>query len=270
MSGPTKTPPKAAYVPPWHALEQTGVQEFTYADVTRTDLHRLFDAPPQRVLDIGCAAGAVGLGIKKAFPGAHVWGCELDTRAAEIARTRLDRVSTTPTATWDEAELAELAHIDTVLLLDVLEHMYNPWAELQRLARHLSERAQVIISLPNIGHLSIMRDLANGYWHYKPYGLLDITHLRFFTEHEMLRLVYQTGFRAERKEYLLARPVPPIERFPVQLDMGNVKLTVRDHDHWLSLNALQIGLRVRIAPDAALDAGELALRHAPHPKTYTY
>jgi 2-polyprenyl-3-methyl-5-hydroxy-6-metoxy-1,4-benzoquinol methylase len=269
MSTPPGTP-TTRYTPPWHGLEGTGVQEFKYAEVTRTDLHTLFDAPPRRVLDIGCGAGAVGLGIKKAFPGTHVWGCELDARAAEIARGRLDRVSTDPTAEWNEAALAALGMVDTVMLLDVLEHMYNPWAEMQRLARHLADDAQVIISLPNVGHMSLLRDLANGYWHYKPYGLLDITHLRFFTEYEMTRLIYQTGFRVEKKMYMATGKPQAIERFPINLDLGEVRLKVRDQAHWLSLHALQIGFRARKAPDAALDAREQALRHAPHPKTHAY
>jgi SAM-dependent methyltransferase len=262
--------PDPAYVPPWHGLEQTGVQAFKYADVSRADLHPLFDPAPRSVLDIGCGAGAVGRGIKQAFPEARVWGCELDLRAADIARTRLDRISTTPTSEWAPADLAALGEIDTVLFLDVLEHMYNPWAEMQRMARHLSDSAQVIISLPNIGHMSVMRDLANGYWHYKPYGILDITHLRFFTDYEMQRLIYQTGFRIEQKMYLATGKVPAVERFPINLDMGNVKLTVRDMPHFLSLHALQIGYRVRKAPDDALNERERVLRHGAHPKTFTY
>jgi 2-polyprenyl-3-methyl-5-hydroxy-6-metoxy-1,4-benzoquinol methylase len=251
---------------PWTALEQTGVQEFTYADVPRTDLHVLFGHPPQRVLDIGCASGAVGLGIKKAFPGAFVAGCELDLRAVKIAQTRLDVVYTEPLRQWQATEREILKSMDTVLLLDVLEHMYNPWAELQFLAQNLPPTAQVIVSLPNIGHLSTFSELSKGFWHYQPYGIKDITHLRFFTEYEMWRMFYQTGFKVDQKAYL-ATPLnlQKFEKYPIRINVNQLmSLQVRDEAHWLQLNAIQLGFRLSIANDDALSAEELKLRHAAH------
>lgn len=240
---PKKVSTQAA--PIWQALEQTGVQSFDYPDAPRKDLHRLFAGAPKMVLDIGCGSGAVGLGIKQSFDSVVVWGCELDARAATLATTRLDRVITEPMRQWPAQEVKALADFDTVLLLDVLEHMYNPWAEMQFLAQHIHPHAQVIVSLPNVGHKSVMNALAQGDWPYASVGILDITHLRFFTEKNMLALFEQTGFEVMDKQYLTYRPVQQIEQFPVEVNFGAWRLQVRDWAHWMQLNSIQLGFRLK-------------------------
>ena len=270
MSGITQTGKAPMSNPstlrPWDALEQAGVQNFHYLDAPRLETHALFAQAPQRVLDIGCASGAVGLGIKKAFPHAVVIGCELNLQSAEIARTRLDMVYTKPLREWSPAECETLKTLDTVMLLDVLEHMPNPWAELAFLSQHLPSGVQVIVSLPNIGHLSTFSQLASGFWHYMPAGIMDITHLRFFTEYEMLRMFYQTGFKVDKKIYLAVPPnLQKFTKYPVHVNIKDkMTLQVRDETHWMQLNAIQLGFRISPAEDAALSAEELTLRHGAH------
>lgn len=231
--------------PVWAALEQTGVQSFAYPDALREDLHGLFGFAPRRVLDVGCGSGAVGWGVKQVFTSAQVWGCELDERAAQIAQTRLDRVITVPLRQWSAPDTDALVHFDTILLLDVLEHMYNPWAEMQFLAQHLNADAQLIVSLPNVGHKSVLSALSKGDWPYASTGILDITHLRFFTEQTMLALFEQTGFNVMEKRYLTYRPVRVIENFPVRLNLGGCSILVRDEAHWMQLNSIQLGFRLQ-------------------------
>lgn len=251
---------------PWMALENTGTQSFTYADVQRKDLHMLFASAPQNVLDIGCATGAVGVGIKNSFQNARVLGCELDMQAAKIAKQRLDQVITAPLREWNTEQIQDLQKIDTVMLLDVLEHMYNPWAELEFLSKHLNKNAQLIISLPNIGHLSTFNQLHQGFWRYDPFGIKDITHLRFFTEYEMIRMFYQTGFKVEQKIYLAVPPnLTKFEQYPITINVGNgLQMQVRNNEHWLQLNAIQLGFRIRIASDDELSPKETELRHGSH------
>lgn len=241
--GQTASMPQEA--PVWQALEQTGVQSFDYPDAPRKELHRLFSGAPRKVLDIGCGSGAVSLGIKQSFDSVEVWGCELDERAAMLAKTRLDRVITEPLRQWSDADVDALKYFDTVLLLDVLEHMYNPWVEMQFLAKHLSADAQIIVSLPNVGHKSVMNALVQGDWAYASAGILDITHIRFFTEKNMLALFEQTGFEVMDKQYLTYRPVQHIEQFPIQVDFGTWRLQVRDWAHWMQLNSIQLGFRLK-------------------------
>jgi 2-polyprenyl-3-methyl-5-hydroxy-6-metoxy-1,4-benzoquinol methylase len=239
--------PHATDAPPaWRLLgAQPGVQELDYGDIARPGVRRLFRRPPARLLDIGCASGAVAAGLKHDFPGLWAWGCELNPRAAEVASARLDHFTPVPRSDWSEADLALLSSVDTVLLLDVLEHMYNPWAELEFLARSLSRDAQVIVSLPNAGHVSVLQDLSRGAFPYQPTGILDVTHVRFFTFDGMQAMFEQTGFAVEAHWILSSTPKVDIPRFPAQVAAGNMLLTVDSAQAWERLNAVQFGFRLR-------------------------
>jgi 2-polyprenyl-3-methyl-5-hydroxy-6-metoxy-1,4-benzoquinol methylase len=232
--------------PAWRLLSgQTGVQEAEYADIPRDGVRHLFRHEPRRLLDIGCASGAVAAGLKKSNPGLWAWGCELNANAAQIAATRLDHVTAAPRAAWTAEDLARVKTIDTVLLLDVLEHMYNPWAELEFLAKELPADAQVIVSLPNVGHIAVLEDLAAGKFLYQPTGILDITHVRFFTAGGMQAMFDETGFVSEGTWIVSSTPVEAVARYPVQVAAGKMIITVEDAEEWTRLNAIQFGFRLR-------------------------
>ena len=154
---------------------------------------------PRRVLDLGCAGGALGAALKARFPDAHVVGVEAGRAAATRAATRLDRVIHARIETLDlAAEGFAPGTFDTVIAADVLEHLVNPWQLLVSLRPFLAGGAQVIASLPNVRNLWLLgRTLVEGRWEYGEHGLLDVTHLRFFTLEEMRRMFEETGYRAE-------------------------------------------------------------------------
>lgn len=254
QGAPQAADPDAASVPPategtppaWRLLgTQTGVQDHGYEEITRPAVRRLFGHEPRRVLDVGCAAGTVGMGLKKSIPGVWVWGCEPSERAAQVAATRLDHVTTVPREQWNAADLALLETVDTVLLLDVLEHMYNPWGELEFLAQRLQRGAQVIVSLPNLGHISVLGALSHGQFPYGPEGILDITHVRFFTLGSMLEMFEQTGFQVEAAEILSRSQGMAIAAFPARVVTGRMELEVESEGEWERLNAIQFGFRLR-------------------------
>jgi 2-polyprenyl-3-methyl-5-hydroxy-6-metoxy-1,4-benzoquinol methylase len=231
--------------PTWRLLgAETGVQDLEYGDIARPGVQRLFRHAPRRLLDIGCASGAVGGGLKQSIPGLWVWGCELNPQAAKVAAGRLDHVTTVPRAQWNPEDLARVGSVDTVLLLDVLEHMYNPWAELEFLARNLPPDAQVIVSLPNLGHISILEALSLGTFPYSATGILDVTHVRFFTRTEMRAMFEQTGFHIDAEWILSHSPNVEIEDFPAQVAAGKVVLNVDTAQEWEQLNAVQFGFRL--------------------------
>lgn len=252
------------HTPAWQQLGETGVQSADYIDAPRSEIYPLFKHTPKKILDIGCYAGGVGFNLKKAYPHVFVWGCEPNKNAAKIAATRLDRVSERPTSEWGDAEIAQLKEIDTVLFLDVLEHMYNPWGELQFMAKHLQKNAQLILSIPNAGHLNVLSNLAKGNFHYEPAGILDVTHIRFFTAYEMRRMIYQTGFKIEDERMFVGSALEEVPQFPAFCDMGHWRITVRDLSHWQELNAIQFAFRISIASDSMLNAAELELRYGKH------
>jgi 2-polyprenyl-3-methyl-5-hydroxy-6-metoxy-1,4-benzoquinol methylase len=231
--------------PAWRLLgTETGVQDLEYGDIARPGVQKLFKRQPRRLLDIGCASGAVGAGLKQSHAGLWVWGCELNPQAAQVAAGRLDHVTSVPRAQWSAADLELVKSVDTVLLLDVLEHMYNPWAELEFLAQNLPEAAQVIVSLPNVGHITVLGALSQGYFDYQPTGILDVTHVRFFTFAEMQAMFEQTGFQVDDTWVLSRSPNVEIRQFPAQVAIGKLEVTVDSADEWERLNAIQFGFRL--------------------------
>lgn len=170
-----------------------------YHNVVRKPLiDALLTRAPRVVLEIGCGEGKTGEYLKSLYPGVRVIGFEPNQKAAGRAQAVLDQVFV---ELYDVKHLAEAGvekgTIDTVIVADVLEHMYNPWGAIADLKPYLSEDALVIASIPNIRNLLVMEDLAQGQWRYEAYGLLDITHVRFFTRSEIFRFFQETGYTVQ-------------------------------------------------------------------------
>lgn len=170
-----------------------------YLDFVNEPLLNLVAGTPRRVLELGCATGAFGEALKAKFPGASVVGIEPNRAAADVAAKRLDRVIVKRLEGLDlAAEGLAPGEFDLVIAADVLEHVTNPWDVLVRLKPFLAPNAQVCASIPNSRNLILVASLLdNGRWHYRERGLLDITHLRFFTVTEIRQMFEQTGYRYE-------------------------------------------------------------------------
>ncbi|MBB5016864.1 GT2 family glycosyltransferase/2-polyprenyl-3-methyl-5-hydroxy-6-metoxy-1,4-benzoquinol methylase [Chitinivorax tropicus] len=244
-----------------------------YHEGARGDLVAMFTNTPQFVLDIGCAAGGTGRVLKQMYPQAKVWGIETNRAAAQVASTRLDKVLVGKFEEFDlEAEGIPKGSLDGVIVADVLEHMYNPWQVMETLRPYLSPTAQVIASIPNVRNLALMDDLAKGHWKYEALGLLDITHIRFFTYKEVERFFRETGYRLVRTTYGIDTRLKDVfeqhrDHCPTTLDTGKMVLRDVSHAELCELCSLQFYV-VAVPSEAAdsqplaLDAGQLpALRH---------
>lgn len=173
-----------------------------YHTTGRTNLINMFNNRPRLALDIGCAGGGNGALVKQRFPECVVWGIEANCAAAQMAAKRLDKVLVGRFESFDlEAEGLVPGTLDSVILADVLEHMYNPWDVMVKLRSFLSPQGQVLLSIPNVRNLVVMNDLAKGNWSYAKEGILDITHIRFFTLRELLRFCQETGYQVKEKHY---------------------------------------------------------------------
>jgi 2-polyprenyl-3-methyl-5-hydroxy-6-metoxy-1,4-benzoquinol methylase len=152
-------------------------------------------APPLgRVLDVGCAEGA-GAGRLRALGATHLAGIEIDEYFAAAARERYDHVvhGSVPEDLDREDE-----SFDTILCYDVLEHLYDPWSAVRRLKPLLSPGGRIHISIPNARHKNVWIPLVfKGTVRYARAGLLDVTHLRFFTRRDAVRMLEAAGFRVE-------------------------------------------------------------------------
>jgi len=201
-----------------------------YYGYARPELAEMVKREPRRALDLGCASGMLGASVKERYPRAEVWGVELDPQAAAEAAKRLDRAIC---ANLDRANFEELGlpkgGFDLVFLADVLEHLYDPWKLLRDLRGYLGPEAQVVASLPNLRNFEVMRDaLVGGRFDYKDAGLLDITHIRFFTKSTMIELFEQTGYRVDDivAKYGGDVPIPAVEasRGRVDVEVGQLVL----------------------------------------------
>lgn len=170
-----------------------------YYDHPRGELLDLFPRPPTRLLDVGCGSGATGALAKARWPGLEALGVEIVPAAAERAATRLDRVIAGSAETLDFS-FAGLTNLDGVILADVLEHLVDPWSFLERLRAALAPAAMVVASIPNIANLWLLEELAAGRFEYGSDGLLDRTHLRWFTRRSIAALFERAGFTIERWE----------------------------------------------------------------------
>lgn len=175
-----------------------------YHNWPRSELVDLAPRVPRRVLDIGCAAGKTGEYIKHKFPQAKVYGVEVNRTAAALAAKRLDGVFAGKFEDFDfAAHGIEPGSLDTVIVADVLEHIYDPWGVMVRLRPYLTPDAQVLASIPNTRNLALMNGLAEGDWRYEPWGLLDVTHIRFFTLKAIRRYFHETGYHVARVHHNL-------------------------------------------------------------------
>jgi 2-polyprenyl-3-methyl-5-hydroxy-6-metoxy-1,4-benzoquinol methylase len=146
------------------------------------------------LLDVGCAGGGFGESLKQSRPELRVDGVEPSASAALSAADRLDRVfiGEFPAALAD----ADPTHrYDCLTFLDSLEHMVDPWAAVRAAREYLEAEGTVVASIPNVRHVEVLCPLLfRGRFTYASYGLLDTTHLRFFTRSSALRLFEDAGF----------------------------------------------------------------------------
>lgn len=145
----------------------------------------------KRVLDVGCATGYLARAL--ADRGCTVSGVEFDADAAEEARPHLERLVTGDLETMDLAQEFGDDRFDVIVFGDVLEHLRNPLPVLRGAKALLADRGSVVASIPNIAHGSVRLALLAGRFDYQDLGLLDSTHVRFFTRSSVEDLFREAG-----------------------------------------------------------------------------
>lgn len=161
------------------------------------DVLRLIPAQAKAIVEVGCSTGALAHALRQERPGVHFVGLELDPRAAEVAGHFCDRVEQADIEAMDDAAFARLADRDCWIFGDVLEHLRDPWRVLRRVARVLPPGGCVVASIPNAQHWSIQARLAIGEFRYEPAGLMDRSHLRWFTRVTLFELFKSAGLKVE-------------------------------------------------------------------------
>jgi SAM-dependent methyltransferase len=180
----------------------------SYYHGTRDELLPFIPRDVGTVLEVGCADGNFGRLLKNR--GAReVWGVEIVASVAEQARRTLDRVLIGDVTNLID-ELPD-AYFDLVVFNDVLEHMVDPYLVLTKMKSKVSSSGVVISSIPNIRYYPVLRELLlHKKWEYEESGILDYTHLRFFTVKSIVAMYERLGYTVLRHEGINPMPDRPL------------------------------------------------------------
>jgi SAM-dependent methyltransferase len=172
-------------------------QQSLYGDNRRPDVAPHLPDGVASVLDVGCGRGGFGATLRERYgSAARVVGVEPVAGQAERARAGegFDEVID---GYFPGALAARPERFDLVTFNDVLEHMVDPWEALRACHDVLTPRGRVLAAIPNIAYAPAVWDLVRGRWEYTDDGILDRTHLRFFTRDSMVGLLESTGYVVE-------------------------------------------------------------------------
>lgn len=158
----------------------------------------ILDLIPQgnhKILDVGCAQGVLLQKLKEAGKATQTIGIELSPEAADKARTRVDRVL------CGDVEVMDLSvhngSCDYIIFADLIEHLRDPWAMVAKHKKLLKDSGRMIFCIPNVRNFFVITQLIRGFWNYTNLGILDNTHLRFFTLRNVLRQFEWLGLKVE-------------------------------------------------------------------------
>jgi 2-polyprenyl-3-methyl-5-hydroxy-6-metoxy-1,4-benzoquinol methylase len=158
----------------------------------RDDLIRLIPPQAKSILEVGCAGGMTGKALReKGFK--EIIGIEVNEEVAQIGGSYYDKLII---GDVEKVSLPfEKEHFDCILYGDVLEHLVDPWKVLKNHHTFLKRGGTILCSVPNIRYYKIIRNLFfKGKWEYTEYGIMDRTHLRFFTFDSIRRMFGEAGF----------------------------------------------------------------------------
>lgn len=185
----------------------------SYYEGARSDfIDELPENPQAKILEIGCSNGNTGaLALARNKCGSYI-GVEMHEAAAQKARHKISQV-----LIGDIEQMVfpwEDHSFDALILSEVLEHLVDPWNVLRRLHRYLKPGALVFASSPNVSHHRIIRMLLRGEWNLTDDGIMDRTHLRWFTPKTFAEMFEQTGYKVIKLE-----PMSPF-KFQVKLQIA--------------------------------------------------
>jgi 2-polyprenyl-3-methyl-5-hydroxy-6-metoxy-1,4-benzoquinol methylase len=182
------------------------MDKLTYHNRARAEVLPFVPETAQTILEVGCGEGNFGnLLIQK---GKRVWGIEPENTCIPLCEkkltgifsgTFLDYLAERDRHKMDPStQPLLLQQFDCVVFNDVLEHLVDPWEALTASLSLLSPSGCIVSSIPNVRYYKVLKQLLfKKDWRYVEAGILDRTHLRFFTEKSILRLFHTCGYRVD-------------------------------------------------------------------------
>lgn len=144
-----------------------------------------------KVLEIGCDLGATLLAIQNRYPKCKTYGMDINEAAVKIAK----HVTEAECGNIDEMKLPFQEKFDYIIFGDVLEHLRHPEEVVGMCRDYLNEGGYIIASIPNVMHISVLEELIDGRFRYRDVGLLDRTHIHFFTYYEIMSMFHENGYK---------------------------------------------------------------------------
>jgi len=167
---------------------------------------------PEKILDVGCSIGTLGIEIRKIYKNAEITGIEYDSSMAQVAKNFLDNVIIGNVEEIDLFKYFKEEYFDVIIFADILEHLKDPWSVLKNFSKLLKDDGIIIASLPNVRHYSVIFSLVFlNYWPYRKRGINDKTHLRFFTSRNIKNMFDEAGIKIikmKRKYRIIESPNP--------------------------------------------------------------
>ena len=188
-------------------MEQTPVHEHH-----NPDLLRLIPVASRSLIEIGCSSGALAREFKKVNSACHYFGVDIDPGFVDLARRHCDAVASLDVEQADDSFFIDQSGRDCWIFGDALEHLNDPWRLLRKIRRCLPSNGCVVACIPNAQHWSVIVKLCIGEFRYQDSGLLDKTHLRWFTRKTIIDLFSSCGFRIELAVQRVFHE-PPRDRF---------------------------------------------------------
>jgi len=167
-------------------------------DIFNTDLLEIMPRGLKRVIEVGSSSGALARAYKAINSSCEYIGVEIDPDYAELSRSSCSQVVCGNIEHLEESKFEQLFPSDCWVFADVLEHLYDPWSVLRRIREKLQVDSHIIACIPNAQHWSVQARLNCGLFRYEDMGLLDRTHIRWFTRITIIELFQSTGFKIEQ------------------------------------------------------------------------
>lgn len=211
------------------------------------DLLRIIPRASRRLIEIGCSTGALAREFRKIAPDCDYLGVEIDADYAKLATRYCNRCVVLDVEEAEQSFWSENTDRDCWIFGDALEHLKDPWAVLAKVRQGLAPTGSIVACIPNAQHWSLQARLSVGDLRYAQSGLLDRTHLRWFTRQTIIEMfdqagcVIQEGFPRIFDEPERARFLPAIELMAKQAG-ADPRIAVED--------ALPLQYVVRAVPKA--------------------
>ncbi len=204
--GKRNLPPGSYQTPGAYTTGLMKKKEEDYYGNSRPDIQQIVSPGVHRILDVGCGAGVMASELKEKL-NAEVWGIEINKDAAALAEVKIDEVI------YGKVEKAidklPGGYFDTIIFADVLEHLVDPYSVLEKIKGKLSTVGEIIASIPNVRHWTVIKQLLEGRWDYRDFGIMDSTHLRFFTRSSIFDMFDKAGFKIKEILYVVAEAGGP-------------------------------------------------------------